>query len=312
MFSAIANIASTAMTNAANSAENYNQQAFSREMWNLNNEYNTPANQKKRLRQAGLNPHFVLQNGQLGTGNSSSQASQPSPIAYDFSPIGEGVSRAVELFQQKRVQDADIGLKNAQAENQRTKNITQLYYDLSEIRQMQKSSDLTDQQKKNLKAEETRIWTDIQYQAERNQVEIENIRSETYLNNSLERESRLKADFQEIVNQYEIPNREKVLRNLDAEYSNILSAAAANNAAAANSYASAALTGVQKDTAERLKRHIVAKAFQEVESIKDERELKWIRENREERGEGKRFPSNVGNYETSKGFYRTKQQNRRR
>ena len=311
MFSSLANIASTAMTNAANSAENYNQQSFSREMWNLNNEYNTPANQMKRLRQAGLNPHFALQNGQLGTGNSSSQATQPSPIAYDFSPIGEGVSRAVELYQQKRVQDADIGLKNAQAENQRTKNITQLYHDLSEIRQMQKSSDLTDQQKNNLKAEETRIWTDIQFQAERNQVEIDKIRSETYLNNSLERESRLKADFQEIVNQYEIPNREKVLRNLDAEYSNILSAAAANNAAAANSYASAALLGVQKDTAERLKRHIVAKAFQEVEAIKDERELKWIRENREERGEGKRFPSNVGAYETSQGFYRTKLQNRR-
>ena len=305
-------IGSGIVSNFLNQEQNQSQRDWAEYMWNKNNEYNTPANQMKRLRDAGINPHFAISGGSLGTGTSSSPASMTQPHAYDFSPVGDAVARSVELFQQKRVQNADISLKNAQAENWRAKNVTQFYRDLSEIRSILKSADLTDQQRKNLRAQEQEIWTNIQSLAERNEVEIDKARSETYLNNALEREARLKGDFQNIVNQFEIPNRQKVLRNLDASYQEILAAVASHNASAANAIADAALKGVQKDTAEKIKSHVVNKAFQEVEAIKDERELKWIRENREERGEGKRFPSAVGTYETSKRYYTTKFKNGRR
>ena len=84
------------------------------------------------------------------------------------------------------------------------------------------------QQSEHVTSSLNRLMNDLAL-AERNEVEIENIRSQAYLNNALERESRLKSDFQEIVNSYEIPNRQKVLRNLDAQYQEILSAAYRNN-----------------------------------------------------------------------------------
>ena len=42
------------------------------QMWNMNNEYNSPVNQMKRLQEAGLNPNLMY--GQISAGN----ASQPS------------------------------------------------------------------------------------------------------------------------------------------------------------------------------------------------------------------------------------------
>lgn len=298
--------------NFLNSEQNEAQRDWAEYMWNKNNEYNTPANQMKRLRDAGINPHFAISGGSLGTGTSSSPGSMTQPHPYDFSPASDAVARSVELYQQKRLQDAEIGYKNSQAENIRLQNVTQLYRDLEQLRNLRKSGDLTERQEKLVRAQEHRLWLDISSLAERNEVEIDKARSETYLNNALEREARLKGDFQSIVNQYEIPNRQKVLRNLDAQYQSILAAAASGNAAAASALADAALKGVQKETAEKIKKHVVDKAFQEVEAIKDERELKWIRENREERGEGKRFPSAVGTFETSKSYYRTRFQNGRK
>ena len=44
------------------------------EMFNLENEYNTPANQAKRMLEAGLNPAVALQNGAVSQGNSNASA----------------------------------------------------------------------------------------------------------------------------------------------------------------------------------------------------------------------------------------------
>lgn len=44
------------------------------EMFNLENEYNTPANQARRMLEAGLNPAVALQNGAVNQGNSNASA----------------------------------------------------------------------------------------------------------------------------------------------------------------------------------------------------------------------------------------------
>ena len=44
--------------------ENQKNRDFQREMWNANNEYNTPTNQMARLQEAGINPHLAYANGQ--------------------------------------------------------------------------------------------------------------------------------------------------------------------------------------------------------------------------------------------------------
>lgn len=64
---------------AAQTANRINQQnaqetrAFDERMWHMANEYNTPANQVLRMREAGLNPAYMMgQSGVLDTGNANS------------------------------------------------------------------------------------------------------------------------------------------------------------------------------------------------------------------------------------------------
>ena len=96
--SAIGGIASTAMTNRSNKRAQRRQFAFDKELmnlqhqnqlalnqdsynkqvdfWNMQNEYNTPANQRKLAEEAGYNVLDVLRNG-----GSVSTAGQLSPVA---------------------------------------------------------------------------------------------------------------------------------------------------------------------------------------------------------------------------------------
>lgn len=113
------------------SAQNYNYQRklqqhqfdWQEKMWHLNNEYNSPINQVKRLEEGGLNPNLAY--GGL-TGN---LAHQPSGVTPGFSG-GKGhhgsatqsyqvkTQEAVqlqELEERKRVNDAVVAKEKAQA-----------------------------------------------------------------------------------------------------------------------------------------------------------------------------------------------------
>lgn len=64
-------------------------QDFNLEMWNKQNEYNSPAAQVERLRAAGINPNSVFGNGTLVGNNNSSVTTSPmsGAVAAPTSPI---------------------------------------------------------------------------------------------------------------------------------------------------------------------------------------------------------------------------------
>lgn len=110
------NVAMTQETNAMQKAMFDKQLAFNLDMWNKNNEYNTPSQQVQRLKAAGLNPYLYMQ-GQGGTGLSSSPAAgaQPpnlsAPQVSSFDP-SSSFSAAGNMI-------ADASMKRAQVENLR-------------------------------------------------------------------------------------------------------------------------------------------------------------------------------------------------
>lgn len=85
-------------------------------LWNLNNEYNTPAAQMQRYQDAGLNPNLIY--GSSGSaGNSSSPAdgySAPTLHApqFDYSPVAS----AAQLMLNGLSQQSDIAYKNAKTQ----------------------------------------------------------------------------------------------------------------------------------------------------------------------------------------------------
>jgi hypothetical protein len=56
------------------------QAAFNKEMWHMQNTFNLPENQMKRLREAGLNPNLVATSG--ASGGSAGSVATPSQAKY--------------------------------------------------------------------------------------------------------------------------------------------------------------------------------------------------------------------------------------
>lgn len=85
------------------------------EMWNLNNEYNTPAAQMARLEEAGLNPNLVYGSGSVA-GNTSSQVPKYNVPESEYKYQGEiGVADGISMYQ-------DFSVKQAQVDNLKAQN----------------------------------------------------------------------------------------------------------------------------------------------------------------------------------------------
>lgn len=82
------------VSNIFNNSAIDKQNRYNLDLWNKQNEYNTPKNQMDRFKQAGLNPHLIY-----GQGNSGN-AGAPTPSAaksLDLSAVGNAVKTYLEL-----------------------------------------------------------------------------------------------------------------------------------------------------------------------------------------------------------------------
>lgn len=103
-----------------------NERAFQRDiqMWNMQNQYNSPEAQRKRLEDAGMNPQLAFGNGiqgSVGNADSSPKYNPAQAITPDLQPynLGSGsdisniIQQGLLLQQQRKFQDAQIVEINA-------------------------------------------------------------------------------------------------------------------------------------------------------------------------------------------------------
>lgn len=151
-------------TNAMNYQIAQQNNAFNERMWNQQNEYNSPANQRARLEQAGLNPYLMLDGGSAGVAESAPTADQSgtqvapdigNTIASGYQNLGSSISSAASQIAQmsynSQLQDASVRKANAEANNTDLQN----QYDslrndfataqfLTELRLKQKQGDISE------------------------------------------------------------------------------------------------------------------------------------------------------------------------
>lgn len=103
----------------------------SKEMWNMQNAYNSPQSQMERFKAAGLNPHLIY--GQGSAGNASQMPSyNPPDIQYKYSAgnYGAAISSMLPLMMSVGSWAVDMQLKNQQLkqgeENLYTSDLKQL------------------------------------------------------------------------------------------------------------------------------------------------------------------------------------------
>ena len=112
------------MNNEFNERMMREQMAWTEDMWNKQNQYNTPGNQRARLEAAGFNPYMMMQGGNnTGVATSASGVGQASasgnpvmqPMDLDTSSISATIGRMQQfIFQQDMMREQ---VQNLRIEN---------------------------------------------------------------------------------------------------------------------------------------------------------------------------------------------------
>lgn len=242
----LGSLGASLLQNAANYALAQGQRSHDVRMWNMQNEYNSPKNQVTRLRAAGLNPGL---NSSVGTGeNTNSSGGQMAPVT-DFSPIAQGMRDSVDLYQQKRMQDAQIAYQNQNTYNLAIRNRYENTRQILELDKLISDKNTSDSQRRFYEQERERLIKENSWIDQRNSSQIALNDAQAGQARAAEVESQTRSAYQQIVNLYAPKNQQLLLNNLMAQYSEIMSAAASNNAAAANSMAMAALNRANEQIA---------------------------------------------------------------
>jgi len=105
------------------------QSTWNREMWDLQNEYNMPANQMDRLRKAGLNPNLMYGNG--AAGGQAAQIQQATMPKYqsaraNYSYVPAQVPQILGMYQDFKLKNAQMDLLKEQAITAREKGLTEM------------------------------------------------------------------------------------------------------------------------------------------------------------------------------------------
>ena len=169
----IGSVASALIGNSTNVQLAREQREWDYKMWKENNEYNTPQNQMKRLRDAGLNPGLAMSNGLIGNGLSSQTAGGQTAPTVDYSPIAQGLRNSVDLYQQKRMQDAQISNLNEQTVNQSIKNRYENQRQIIEIDKLLSEKGLSDSQREYYTQERDRLVEENKWIDKRNSSNIQ-------------------------------------------------------------------------------------------------------------------------------------------
>lgn len=128
------------------------------EMWNANNAYNAPIEQKRRLEQAGINPYSVMAGDGSDTGNSSSPAestTMPNLVTPpSFASAGMDLLNAIKVAKETEGQQ----IANDSAAMNLAFQETRTYLDISEqrarIKETLSRSDLNDEQRNYLETQD--------------------------------------------------------------------------------------------------------------------------------------------------------------
>lgn len=110
------------------------------ERWRLNNEYNTPANQMRRMIEAGINPAAAYQSVSSGNSSSAPNVHQPGSAAFHdtsdklqrINTIMNGISSIMSTINQgvdavAGIQGIAYGVQNNWYDKLRSSNINDLY-----------------------------------------------------------------------------------------------------------------------------------------------------------------------------------------
>lgn len=119
------NVGSQRQANAANMELAKFQWEKNLEMWNMQNEYNLPVNQMKRLRAAGINPVMAFSGGQVSGNVAPNAPEYKAPQMQATQVDSSGLASIGSAYIQAKQSEKQMELMDTQAELNRAKVATE-------------------------------------------------------------------------------------------------------------------------------------------------------------------------------------------
>lgn len=223
-------------TNEANMELAKYQYEKNLEMWNRNNEYNTPANQVQRMKDAGLNPALMYGSGSVAnTSTSMPEYKAPTLQAYtDFGSLGLDKFAQIPLQQaQIRNLEANTGLSEQRTATEIQNTLLTGYK--AEVEEINKSIK---------EAQSRKDWTALKYWKKELRLRLKKMQADIGLTSEQIVNEGFKRGLMSAQTEHTKSLKETVdalrpgqLRNQEAEYGEIVSRTAKNYASAAESRA---------------------------------------------------------------------------
>lgn len=92
LISGVGNLIGSHNNNKQNEKINQSSQDFQERMYNVNNTYNTPSNQKSRIIAAGLNPDLLYGSGLTGSASTAPASPSSIPMENEYSGFSDSLS----------------------------------------------------------------------------------------------------------------------------------------------------------------------------------------------------------------------------
>ncbi|MEM3318496.1 MAG: hypothetical protein QXT80_03000, partial [Thermoplasmatales archaeon] len=122
LFGANKNYKSVVATNKANRELAEYSYSKDLEMWNRQNEYNNPANQMQRLKDAGLNPNLVYGLGSVAGNTGSQMPHYNRPTMQAPKVEVPNILGMLSMYNDIRKKEAEVNVTNEILKQRRTEN----------------------------------------------------------------------------------------------------------------------------------------------------------------------------------------------
>ena len=266
-------VGASLLTSSANKSSQREQREYDYKMVQEQNAYNSPEEQVKRLRKAGLNPALAMGNGMMSAGSQESSAGGQTPPSYDFSPIAQGVSQSADLYIQRLHQKAEITKLQEESNNMAIRNRYEAQRQVLELDELLSRKNLSDSQRSYYTAMRDQTMKELGWIDKKNASQIALQESERALVDAQARKADADAAYQVIVNKYAPEQQKQITSNLQAQHEEILSAVRRNDVDAARSMAEKAVAdavGEGHEIDNQLKRDTADAYVDKIESEADE------------------------------------------
>ena len=244
------NAASTASTNRKQEDLMHEQMAYQTGEREATQEYNSPANQRQRYEEAGINPYLAL--GQMDAGNTSAQTAPSAPqlqvpqYGDIIQALGDSINSGVGDYQQLEMSQLGLEQQKVDTRYKLTEKILDINNQIADLRLKQKNGLKVGKEIEVLEKQRDTLANDLEFSQKSMSDRLAFQHSQAKIAQLDEHSKELQNQYQEWFNDFSVKHGDAQLAEIRSIIQYNVSAAALNGAMSAREAAQKTLLQVEE------------------------------------------------------------------